>query len=223
MTALTLPQALFLLSRDDETGAPRGSYNNYIQMGGAIAELVFQDRVNLREDRRRTIDVVNPAPTGSPFLDMVLDRVASSEPRSIQSWTDKLSRMSGRIETLGQELVALGAVHRRPQKALGLFPITRWPQNAPRPKKALLDGMASMLFDPTAPFDMRTGTVIALANAGHLLKRNFDRAALRAHKPHIRDITRGDWPAAEAAGKAIEAVETILAASAVIVAVSSIG
>ena len=61
---LTLPQALFLLARDDATGKPLGHYNMYIQPAGAITELVMMERLELMDDKWPKLNVLSTAPTG---------------------------------------------------------------------------------------------------------------------------------------------------------------
>lgn len=224
-TTLTIPQALFLLARDDETGKPKGNYNNYIQAGGAMAELVLQNRITLSADRKRRVTVRDASPTGSVFLDAVLARLSKSpRPRTLQHWVSRLSSMSGRVEMIGDELAALGAVERQSLHMFGLFPVTRWPARNGQTKGRLLAEMSGHLFNEHSAINERTASIIALANAGHLLKRNFDRDLLRQHKSNIKSLTRGDWPAAKAARDAIDAVNAAVAASsAVIVAASASG
>ena len=80
--------------------------------------------------------------------------------------------------------------------------------------------MEKALFQEGSKLDERTGTIIALANAGHLLKRNFDRSRLRTHRGHIKKLVKGNWATAIAARKSIEAVQAAIAATTVITASS---
>ena len=94
---LTLPQALFLLARDDATGKPLGHYNMYIQPAGAITELVMMERLELTDDKWPKLNVLSTAPTGSPYLDAVLERIAASHrPRTMQHWVGRLAHMKQR-------------------------------------------------------------------------------------------------------------------------------
>jgi len=214
---LTIPQALFLLARDDVTGKPLGHYNAYVQPAGALTELIMMERLSLRPGRKAILDVVNTVPTGSEYLDTLLYRIAaSSHPRSMQHWIGKFSPMRGRVRMIGEELSAKGLVEEIPAKYLGLFPVTRWVQCRAGPKLRLQSDMEKSLFSDLASPDEFTGVIIALTNAGHLLKRNFDRSQLRIHRAHIKRLVKGDWPSAEAARKSIEAVQAAIAATSVV-------
>jgi hypothetical protein len=214
---LSIPQALFLLARDDERGKPLGYYNKYIQPAGAITELVMMERLELTTDKWPKLTVLSTTPTGSPYLDAVLQRIAASrKPRTMQHWVSSLAHMKNRIQMIGGELVKRGIVQAQADKIWGIFPITRWPIVRPGLKHALKTNMETALFQEGAEFDERTGTLIALANAGHLLKRNFDRRKLRMHKAHIRKLAKGEVATAIAARKSIEAVQAAIAATAVV-------
>ena len=216
---LTLPQALFLLARDDATGKPLGYHNAYIQPAGAITELIMMGRVKMGSGRKAALEAVNTAPTGSLYLDTILARIAdSSRPRSMQYWIGKLCHMRGRIAMIGDELAAKGLVESVSAKKFGIFPVTRWPQRRAGPKMALTSNMIKVLFNDGAQPDERMGSIIALANAGHLLKRNFDRTRLRENKAHIKRLAKGKWPDAEAASKSIQAVQASIAATTMIIA-----
>lgn len=220
-TDLTIPQALFLLARDAETGRPRGYHNRHIQPAGAIAELVLRGHLRLQPGRNPRVELVEAGPTGSPYLDRTLERIAASpRPRRIDHWVMTLSGMRGRVHMIGDELVALGHVRKVPAKRFGIFRVTRWPMPTPRAKTRLMSDMTRLMFNETTDIDERTGAIIALANAGHLLKRNFDRAELRTGKPRITHITKGNWPGRETTHAVVRAAHATIAAMA---AAASIG
>ena len=218
---LTLPQALFLLARDDATGKPLGHYNMYIQPAGAITELVMMDRLELTDDKWPKLNILSTAPTGNPYLDAVLERIAASHrPRTMQHWVGSLAHMKQRQRMIGEELIKMGLVEERSEKVWRIFPVTRWPIVRSGPKQALKISMEKALFQEGSKLDEWTGTIIALANAGHLLKRNFDQSRLRTHKAHIKKLVKGNWATAIAARKSIEAAQAAIAATTVITASS---
>lgn len=219
--SLTLPQALFLLARDDATGKPVGNYNRYIQPAGALTELMMIDRLKLRQGKKAIIDVQDTAPTGSAYLDAVLSQIAASaKSRSMQHWVTRLAGRRGRVDLIGQELVSKGIIEKVPTKFLGIFPVTRWRPLRTSIKTSLKGQMSKVLFTETAKPDEWTGSIIALASSGHLLKRNFDRSQLRAYKKHIKSIVRGEWASASAATDAVKAAKAAITA---IMAAAAIG
>ena len=219
---LTIPQALFLLARDDVTGKPLGNHNSFIQPAGALAELIMMERLALQAGRKGIVEVIDTAPTGSTYLDTVLSELAASKrPRRVQYWISLLHGRRNRIGLIGEELVAMRIVEKVTAKYLGLFPVTRWRALKTAPKRELVLAMEKTLFNEANEPSERIGTIIALANSGHLLKRNFDRTKLRTHKRHIKRIVKGDWPASIAATQAIATLTTAIAAG--IVASSAAG
>jgi len=114
---LTIPQALFLLAREDESGKPLGHYNMYIQPAGAITELVMMERLELTDDKWPKLNILSTAPTGSPYLDAVLERIAASaRSRTMQHWVGSLAHMKNRKHMIGEELVKKGLVEERSGK-----------------------------------------------------------------------------------------------------------
>lgn len=219
---ITIPQALFLLSRHAETGKPKGNYNAYIQPAGALTELIVQKRIALRGAKKPIVHVIDTSPTGSAYIDSLLsDLTTSSRQRRMDHWVSKFSHKRDRVQTLGRELVAKGIVEEMPDKILGLFPVTRWPLRSTRVKTKLMSDMSRVLFGTGDIDDEFTYAVIALANAGHLLKRNFDRDALRANKARIKDVTSGNFPGSVAAKQAIDAANAAAAASTVVIAAAA--
>ena len=220
-TALTLPQALFLLARDDATGKPLGNHNSFIQPAGALAELIMSDRLALRAGRMDIVEVVDTATTGSTYLDTILGELAASKrPRRVQYWVSLFHGRRNRIGLIGNELVAKRIVEKVPAKYLGLFPVTRWRALKTAPKRQLISAMEKTLFNEANEPSERIGTIIALANSGHLLKRNFDRTKLSIHKRHIKRIAKGGWPASTAIIQAITTLRTAITAGIFVSSVS---
>lgn len=223
MQKLTIPQALFLLARDNATGKPLGNYNSYIQPAGALTELVMMGHLALRPGRKAVLDVVSTAPTGSEYLDtLLMSMAASKRAHGMQHWVSKFSCKRGRIRMIGEELVAKGIVEEVPAKYFGLFPVTRWAVRRQGPKLKLHADMSKVLFTENSRPDDWTGAVIALANAGHLLKRNFDRNKLSMHKDHIKQVVKDEQLGANAAKAAVKAIQAVIIISSA-AAVSAIG
>ena len=63
--------------------------------------------------------------------------------------------------------------------------------------------------------------IIALADQTGLLRRNFDKAALKAHKARIKDIGKGGMEPTGATIAAIEAVQAALIAATTVAAVGA--
>lgn len=212
MSNLTIPQALFLLAREDQTGKPLGNYNSCVQPAGAIAELVIIERLALRSGRDGIVDVVSTSPTGSPYLDKILSEVSASvRPRRVQYWISHFYGRRDRIVLIGEELVAKRIVEKVATRRFALFPVTHWRLLRPGSKRMLLSTMETILFDQNkVPNDKRVGTIIALAISGRLLRHNFPRALLRTHRHRISALAQGDWPISVAITQALEKLRTAI-------------
>ncbi|MEQ3746657.1 MAG: GPP34 family phosphoprotein [Henriciella sp.] len=221
-TALSLPQALLLLTLKDETGKPKAGFYKPAIAGAAISELLLQDMVTLIDEKKPKLNVRPEATSDSLLLTMCIDRMRDSKkPRDMAHWVMKLGQHKDLVPTLGNELCGLGALSKETSKVFGLFDRTVWPQASPKLEMNLKIQLEDAMFG-TAPVDERTCAIIALAESADVLRHNFDRQKLKANKDRIKAITAGDLYAAGATAKAIKAAQAaIIAATSAAVAASA--
>lgn len=211
--SLTLPQALLLLTLNDDTGRPKAGFYKPAIAGAAISELLLQDQLELTDEKKPKLVRVSDAHVQSPVLDLVLSEIAASKkPRDMQTWITKLGQHKDLIPTLADELCELGALTKETSKLLGLFTITKWPEASQALETDLKSELSSAI-NGTSRLDIRSSVIIALAKAADVLKHNFDRETLRSNKARIEAIAKGDLLATSATQAAIRAAQAALTAA----------
>jgi len=223
-TQLTLPQAILLLSLKDDTGTATGSFYRQSLAGAALTELIMRGAIEATDDKRPKIVSVNPAPIGEAFLDTCLQKIAdASSPKSMKDWLFKLANTPRIIELVATPLKDQGILSEEKSKILGLFPVTKWPEANPGPERNLKAEMAAAMFTPvdSTPVDERLTTLIAISKHAGLLRLNFDKADLRAHKARIEQIVKGDMIAGQATEAAITAVKMTIIMAATMPAITA--
>ncbi|MEM7494241.1 MAG: GPP34 family phosphoprotein [Pseudomonadota bacterium] len=210
---LSLPQALLLLTLKDETGRPKAGFYKPAIAGAALSELLLSGAITLTDDKKPKVIVSSDAQSNSPFLMLCLEKIrATKKPRDMTYWASKLGQTKYLIPTLAQELCELGALREETSKVLGVFTMTSWPEASPELESTLKQQLETALFG-TGDVDEHTCVLIALAKSADVLRYNFDRKALKAHKERIKAITTGDLLAAGATDKAIKAAQTAMIAA----------
>lgn len=220
--ALSLPQALLLLTLKDETGRPKAGFYKPAIAGAAISELLLLDTITLTEDKKPKVIVPAEAQSNSVFLTLCLNKMrASKKPRDMMYWATKLGQDKKLIPMLAEELCGLGALRKETSKVFGLFTVTSWPEASPKLEGKLKARLETAMFG-TGDVDERTCVIIALAKSADVLRHNFDRSDLKTHKARIKAITAGELYAAGATAKAIKAAQAaIIAATTAAVAASA--
>ncbi len=221
-SALSLPQALLLLTLKDETGTPKAGFYKPAIAGAALSELLLKDMVSLTDEKKPKVIVHPEAHSQSEVLSVCLERLRDSKkPRDMAHWVMKIGQDKRLIPTLADELCALGAVSRETSKVFGLFDRTVWPEASPKLEMNLKLQLEDAMFG-TGPVDERTCVIIALAKSAGVLRYNFDRKKLKANKDRIKAITAGDLYAAGATAKAIKAAQmAVIAATSAAAAASA--
>jgi hypothetical protein len=125
--------------------------------------------------------------------------------RSAESLVERLGK--GLAETLCGRLAERGILERHDERALGLFPRTRWPARDSSHEEAVRRGLTVVLVDRGRP-DPRTRALAALLHAvdrAHKIVPH-DGIGNREVKKRAQQLAEGEW-AAKAVKDAISAVE----------------
>ncbi|MDJ0920125.1 MAG: GPP34 family phosphoprotein [Henriciella sp.] len=207
---ITLPQAILLLSLNDETGKTEDGYYQPALAGAALADLFLQEAIELDLDPEGVIALRHNLELGA-FLRMCDKEIgAAPKPRDLAFWISRLANQKNFIATLADELVHLGALAREKTKVFGLFERTIWPEASPAIETKLKEEMASAMFAVHGPVNERTCLTITLANAVGLLEHNFDRAKLAAHAERIGAICAGECLVTGTSEAVVRAVRTAI-------------
>jgi hypothetical protein len=201
---MLLAEDLLLLLFDDEKGKPvTGSTETDFALAGAVLlELVMAGRIDVTQKGR--LVVRDPAPTGDPVLDdrlAILARKEGAKPANVIGKLSKHLRAA-----LLDRLADKGILHAEKGRALGLFPVTRWPAQDPRHEFELRTALDGVLCTGTEP-DQRTAALIALLHAvGAVPKVVTDSVDKKAMKRRAKQIAEPAW-AADAVRRAVQAVQ----------------
>jgi hypothetical protein len=209
-TPLILAEELALLGHDGSTGRriTDGTRLTVATAGSLVADLALAERIDLDSKR---IAVLNPAPTGDAELDGVLARVtAETRPRKPEWLISKLNKrdLPKRVQA---RLAARGIVRAEEKRALGMFPVVRYPHLDPRPEQEVRGRMWEAING--AEPSPRTAALIALTSACNLDRKIFPDVDRRMLKRRAKEISEGEWAGA-AVRKVIQNINAAAAGAA---------
>lgn len=208
MKDLFLHEELTLLALRDRAGTfVSGTQYPYAVGGAVLAELLMARRIGRTVHRgKRRIEVIDSAPTGDPLLDQWIEKMsASRKPRSMKEWVGKIGEIGRLKHRVAVQLCRRGILRNEEDKVLGIFSRQTYPEVNPEPERRLLDRLEAAIFSD-GDVDPRTAVLVALANAGGILRVVFDKRRLKERKERIAAISEGQMTA-EAAKEAIEAMQ----------------
>ncbi|AXT86637.1 hypothetical protein C6I20_16665 [Aeromicrobium sp. A1-2] len=206
---MSTAEDVLLIVTDPSSGKPGlDSMKVEAVLGGAhLMDLVTSGHLGLEgKGRKARVVVTRAAPVADPILAAAFARVQNRRRQAPQNVVSRLGKQ-GR-KTVYAALIADGRLARRPAKALGIFPLTRYDVIDTARRDDLLNRIrASLLHDQ--PADSETGPVIGLLAAADLTRLLVDKSDRRLAKARAKVIAEGDW-ASEGVRQAIQAAQTVL-------------
>ncbi|MEU3561040.1 GPP34 family phosphoprotein [Kitasatospora sp. NPDC006786] len=209
---VTLAEELMLLSLDDESGVAKDAPTAaWAAAGGILAELVLAGRVTIEDGR---LTVTDRTPTGEPLVDGRLARLDAwaagrrSGRAKAGDWLTK-DRSTAVADTVGR-LCERGLVVEERRRALGLFPVRRYPEADGSVERELRGRLAAVVLNGAEP-DLRTAALVALLHGSRLHRLAFPELPRKQVEPRFAEIAAGDG-AAESVREAIRAVQLTMAA-----------
>ncbi|MET8261438.1 GPP34 family phosphoprotein [Micromonospora sp. NPDC005553] len=158
MTGVALAEELLLLAYDDTTGKatmPRISLD--LGMAAAVlVELALTGRIAYADG---SLAVIDPTPTGEPFSDDVLGRIAADTPHSPASWVQRLRH--GLRDRILADLCRQGVVRDVDETELGFIHVHRYPVVDTSVEAETRQRLAEALTGAAAP-DERTAALATL-------------------------------------------------------------
>ncbi|MET8263319.1 GOLPH3/VPS74 family protein [Micromonospora arida] len=158
MTGVALAEELLLLAYDDTTGKatmPRISLD--LGMAAAVlVELALAGRIAYADG---SLTVVDPTPTGEPFSDDVLGRIAGDTPHTPASWVQRLRH--GLRDRILADLCRQGVVRDVDETELGFIHVHRYPVVDTSVEAETRQRLAEALTGAAAP-DERTAALATL-------------------------------------------------------------
>jgi len=185
--------------------------------GSVLLELAERGRLSVAGPgeavKQGRLQIRSRLPTEDATLDEALRRCgarAGKKPESVLSAVGK-----GLRDDLLERLATAGILRAARGKVLGVFPTTRWPAADSAHEQLVCDRLRSVLVVGTTP-DPRTAALTALLSAvdapHKVLAATGDEVDKKAVRRRAKEIREGAW-AADAVGKAIEAVNAAIMAS----------
>ncbi len=212
---VSLGEEIMLLSLDDETGAAKGE--TAARWGGAagmLLELVMAGRATVRGGR---VEVFDPTPTGDALLDGRLGRLTrwvheTSSSRKVVAWLTR-DHAKGSQDVV-DSLVARGLVTEEKHRALGVFPVRRYPEADGTVERELRARLAAVVLGGAEP-DARTSALVALVHATGMHRQAFPDLPKKQVAPRMAEIAEGHWVGVSV-GEAIRDLQAAISAVTVV-------
>ncbi|MCW2800675.1 MAG: hypothetical protein JWQ70_2147 [Aeromicrobium sp.] len=206
---MSTAEDFLLIATDPESGKTMfGAPQSDPVLGGAfLLDLVATGRLTLEgKDRKARVVVADRAPVDNPVVALAFARVVNKGRLTPQKSISTMGKQSKKV--VYDALLASGTLRRRPAKALGIFPLTRYDfVDASRRDDLLARIRASLLYDQ--PADAETGPLIGLLSAADLTKIIVDKPDRKRAKARAKVLADGDW-ATEAVRKAVKAAQAAM-------------
>ncbi|WGP10244.1 GPP34 family phosphoprotein [Streptomyces sp. SH5] len=218
---VSLGEEIMLLSLDDETGAAKGeSAARWGVAAGMLLELVMAGRVTVKGGR---VEVFDPTPTGDALLDGRLDRLTrwvheASSSRKVVAWLTR-DHAKGSQDVV-DSLVARGLVTEEKHRALGVFPVRRYPEADGTVERELRARLAAVVLEGAEP-DTRTGALVALVHATGMHRQAFPGLPKKQVAPRTAGIAEGHWVGASV-GEAIRDLQAAISTVTVVTVLSAV-
>lgn len=157
-----------------------------------LLELVMAGRVTVRGGR---VEVFDPTPTGDALLDGRLDRLTrwvheTSSSRKVVAWLTR-DHAKGSQDVV-DSLVARGLVTEEKHRALGVFPVRRYPEADGTVERELRARLAAAVLEGAEP-DARTSALVALVHATGMHPQAFPGLPKKQVDPRMAEIAEGHW------------------------------
>jgi hypothetical protein len=209
---MSTAEDFLLLVTDPSSGkAGIGVSESDAVMGGAfLFDLVAAGRLGLDGERRKArVVIADHRPLDDPLLEQAFARVRHRGRQAPKSIVTRLGK-NGKTDVY-RALAAKRIVQPRPEKALGVFPLTRHDILDTARRDSLLGRIrASLLHE--IPADAATGPLIGLLSAAGLVKLVVDKPDRKQATARAKVIAESDW-AAEGVRQAIKAAQAAMTAA----------
>ncbi|MGW5398462.1 GOLPH3/VPS74 family protein [Streptomyces sp. NPDC003952] len=210
---VTLAEEIMLLSLDDESGSVKQrAVVGWAVAGALLLELVLAERVRVSG---KYLELADAPPTGEELLDgrveLLRAWVGGRDGRRVTEWLTKDQAKA--VAPVVERLVGRGVVVEERRKALGVFPVRRYPEADGTAERALRERLAAAVAEGAEP-DERTASLIAVIHAAGLHGLAFPGIPRKEITARTAAIADGQW-AAGSIRTAIRDMQMAMAAVAV--------
>lgn len=223
MNPLRLYEEILLLELNDDKGTtPIDSYLKTEMAGAILAELVMIGAVTIDDDKKKRVHRVPGAKRlDDPILHEAHTLVKeASKAKTAQHWIQKFAGFKHLKNRVARQLVKKGVLKERTDKVLFLFTRTIYPESNPGPEKELRSRLDRAIFTDTDEVTAETIVILALVHATGLIKKLFDKKALKPRKQRIKDLTSGHL-VGKATREAVEAVQAAIMVATILPAMTA--
>ncbi|MGW1770782.1 GOLPH3/VPS74 family protein [Streptomyces sp. NPDC002104] len=191
---ITLAEEIMLLSLDDESGSVKQRQSvGWAVAGALLLELVLAERVRVSGTY---LELVDASPTGEELLDGRIESIrtwmSGRTRRRVTEWLTKDQAKA--VGPVVERLCGRGVVVEERRKALGLFPVRRYPEADGEVERELRERLASALPEGAEP-DERTAGLIAVIHAVRLHGLAFPGVPRKEVSARTAEIADGQWAA----------------------------
>ncbi|WP_049577359.1 GOLPH3/VPS74 family protein [Streptomyces sp. SBT349] len=217
---VTLGEEVMLLSLDDASGQARKRQSaGWAVAGATLLELALAGRVSIADGR---VAVVDRSPTGVPLLDGRLQRLAewTADAKRGRKAADWVAKDQGKaVEAAIGSLCARRLVHEESHRALGLFPVRRYPEADGSVERELRERLTAAVLGGERPDD-RTSGLVAVLHAARLDGLAFPDVPRERIESRLAEIAEGQW-AGRSVRDAIRAMQMVMTTITVVTVVTT--
>ncbi|WP_327350677.1 GOLPH3/VPS74 family protein [Streptomyces sp. NBC_01304] len=217
--AITLAEEIMLLSLDDESGsAKQRQAAGWAVAGAILLELVLAGRVSVTD---KHLELTDTTPTGDQLLDgrtaLIETWLRGRKQRRVTQWLtkDQAKAVGAALESLCRRGVVVEEKH----KALGVFPIRRYPEADGTIEAELRERLRAVVLGGVEP-DTRTAGLIALIHSAKLHRLAFPEGPRKEVAARMEEVAAGQW-AAESVRAAIRDMQAAIVAVTVVTAATA--
>lgn len=197
---VTFPEAILLISLNDQTGRFESDHLAYAINAAVLTELLRQGRITVECDK---VVVKSTTPTGDELLEVAISRLAANRrPGKLTTWIRGLYRDKKLpCEVLTTRLVRRGILTRKDAPLLWVFHRTVYPTRNPAPEQQLRCRIEEAVLSE-GNVDATISALVALLHAGRMLPLILGKKQTKKSAAKIRSISASN-PLSELVGKAL--------------------
>lgn len=206
---LHLHEEVLLIALRDKEGTMRSNVQYSFAFAGAfVAELLLAKKIEIEDNKKKLVNLINSTPLGDPLLDECLEKIKTAKRRSnATNWVTKFSGIKQLKHRIAYQLVLKGILRADEDKVL-FFKRKIYPEVNPEPERKINQRIRDAVLSDSTDLGPRTVILVALAKNSDMLKLVIGKKDLKLRKKRIDLIINGN-----AVGKATkDAIQAMQAA-----------